>query len=341
MFFFLILLLLCCKSVPDSKPIENPEDYALIKKWIVTPDSGLNLRESPSRKAKSIRLLPRGTMVSHKQLPENEKPDTIEDQKGKWLKVEIGNESGWVFDVYLSEPVFSPSGDKFYFVTEKHPRKGKITKDSVCSLWYIGIEYPCITEVRDIGNAKAIQIFLGKDILGWYDNNTIVYRWGYNYHNGDDFRFYRIVNIFNLIEINLYSEYLNRNFTYDFFDTQIACIFSKCFVFTSNEFDYALKRNSFNNITGTVTIFSYQHPKLDKVKLLNTEKEIFPDDSIEKKIIRKIQIHKPNTFGIRALTNAEILKLKNPYTGNIEFSVDKRNYLLHVPTGKITEVKEK
>ena len=126
MFLYLILLLLSCKTVQDSKPIENPEDYALIKKWIVTPDSGLNLRESPSRKAKSIRLLPRGTMVSHKQLPENEKPDTIEDQKGKWLKVEIGNESGWVFDVYLSEPVFSPNGDKFYFVTVKDLTQEKI-----------------------------------------------------------------------------------------------------------------------------------------------------------------------------------------------------------------------
>jgi hypothetical protein len=82
-FLFLILLLLSCKSVPDSKPIENQEDKALIKKWIVTPDSGLNLRDAPSRKAKSIRLLLRGTMVSHKQLSENEKLDTIEDQNGK------------------------------------------------------------------------------------------------------------------------------------------------------------------------------------------------------------------------------------------------------------------
>ncbi len=66
-FLFLILLSLSCKSVEDSKPIENLEDKALIKKWIVTPESGLNLRDTPSRKGKSIRLLPRRTMVIHKQ----------------------------------------------------------------------------------------------------------------------------------------------------------------------------------------------------------------------------------------------------------------------------------
>ncbi|MBK8396803.1 MAG: SH3 domain-containing protein [Leptospiraceae bacterium] len=125
-FLLLIIFLLSCKSVPDSKPSENPEDKTLSKKWIVVPESGLNLRDAPSRKAKSVWLLPRGTRVTHKQLPENEKIDTIEDQKGKWLKVEVGNESGWVFDVYLSEPVFSPNGDKFYFVTVKDLTQEKI-----------------------------------------------------------------------------------------------------------------------------------------------------------------------------------------------------------------------
>jgi hypothetical protein len=32
--------------------------------------------------------------------------------------------------------------------------------------------------VRDIGNAKAIQIFLGKDILGWYECQCGYSSWG-------------------------------------------------------------------------------------------------------------------------------------------------------------------
>ena len=177
-FLILILLLLNCKSVQDSKPIENPEDKALVKKWIVTPDSGLNLRDAPSRKAKSIRLLPRGTMVSHKQLPENEKPDTIEDQNGKWLKVEVGNESGWVFDVYLSEPVFSPSGDKFYFFTIKHPKSKKIAKNGYCrgaEYENLEIEYICEYEFRNLKNMKIIDTTTSyKGLYGWYDDENIL-----------------------------------------------------------------------------------------------------------------------------------------------------------------------
>lgn len=88
-FLLLIIFLLSCKSVPDSKPSENPEDKTLSKKWIVVPESGLNLRDAPSRKAKSVWLLPRGTRVTHKQLPENEKIDTIEDQKENGLKSKL------------------------------------------------------------------------------------------------------------------------------------------------------------------------------------------------------------------------------------------------------------
>lgn len=55
----------------------------------MVPESGLNLRDAPSRKAKSVWLLPRGTMVTHKQLPENEKIDTIEDQKENGLKSKL------------------------------------------------------------------------------------------------------------------------------------------------------------------------------------------------------------------------------------------------------------
>ena len=61
----------------------------------------------------------------------------------------------------------------------------------------------------------------------------------------------------------------------------------------------------------------------------------------EKTLIKEFKINIYQNFWIKTLINEQILKLKYPYTGSIEFSVDKRNYLLHVPTGKITEVKEK
>ncbi len=239
-FLFLILLLLSCKSVEDSKPIESPEDKALIKKWIVTPDSGLNLRDAPSRKAKSIRLLPRGTMVSHKQLPENEKPDTIEDQKGKWLKVEIGNEYGWVFDVYLSEPIFSPNGDKFYFTTYKHPQTGKILK-GFCGELYREIEYKCSTEIRNAKTSKIINTISDKEeISSWYDNETIITYWGYG-EVGYYFHYSRLINVKDLGEENLY-EILEG--TVDNYPTTMICILDKCFEFKILKNTIELLQNS-------------------------------------------------------------------------------------------------
>ncbi len=79
-----------------------------------------------------------------------------------------------------------------------------------------------------------------------------------------------------------------------------------------------------------MNIFSYPHKKSNN--LIN---------SLNEKPIRKISIREYDSLQIKYLSSEQILKLKHPYTGNIEFSVDKRNYLLHVPTGKITEVKEK
>lgn len=322
-FLFLILLLLCCKSIQDSKPIENSEDKALVKKWIVTPDSGLNLRDSPSRKAKSIRLLPRGTMVSHKQLPENEKPDTIEDQKGKWLKVEIGNESGWVFDVYLSEPVFSPSRDKFYFFTIKHPKTGNIvstTHQVDCNDLYAEIEYLCYMEIRNKKNFKLINRIEKKNITYWYDNDTLISYYTIGDGGGGLFS-YHTIDINTLEEKNLYQS-SDQVYVHPISDCnhciawEEVCIFDKCLKLQRGE--------------NKVNIFFYPYKLFDELK------------ANDMKLIKQIPLQIKQSFSIKEILDSEqILKLKHPYTGNIEFSVDKRNYLLHVPTGQITEVKEK
>jgi hypothetical protein len=322
-FLFLILLSLSCKSIQDSKPIENPEDKATVKKWIVTPDSGLNLRDSPSRKAKSIRLLPRGTMVIHKQLVENEKPDTIEDQKGKWLKVEVGNDSGWVFDVYLSEPVFSPSGDTFYFVTVKDQKTGNIVStmhQADCENLYAKIEYLCSMEIRYNKNFKIINKIEKRFIGNWYNNETLV---SYYVHGdgGYGLTSYHTININTLEEKNLYMhssqnfQRVSRERNQEYVGWVKTCIFDKCF---------ELSRG-----VNEVYILFY----LEKLNERIEDKE--------KTLINKFQISITQNFWIKDLSEDQFLKLKHPYTGNFEFSVDKRNYLLHVPTGKITEVKEK
>lgn len=301
--------------------MENREDKALIKKWIVTPESGLNLRDAPSRKAKSIRLLPRGTMVSHKQRPENEKPDTIEDQKGKWLKVEVGNELGWVFDVYLSEPVFSPSGDKFYFYTVKDPNTNKIISsrgDFYCRYEYDELEKRCKIEIRNKENTKTIKQIERENIIGWYDDNNLI-SFDSLHDGGQSHLVYHLIDINNLDEMLLYTFFKqvfpgDRNNYYT--DKNEICVFDKCLFLERKEL--------------ILNILIYDS------KIKNENYYTSP-----KEVVKKFSIRRNQNFNIKQLSREEILRLKHPYTGNIEFSVDKRNYLLHVATGKITEVKEK
>lgn len=318
---FLILVLLNCKSTQDYKPIENPEVKAFIKKWIVTPDSGLNLRDAPSRKAKSIRLLLRGTMVSHKQLPENEKPDTIEDQKGKWLKVEVGNEFGWVFDVYLSEPVFSPSGDKFYFYTIKDPITKKIISsrnDFYCRHEYADLEKLCKIEIRNKENTEILKEIKRENIISWYDDNSVI-SFSSLFDGGQSMFAYHIINI-DKLDMTLLYDFFKQVFPGDrnkyYTEKNEICIFDKCLFLERKEV--------------ILNIIIYDS------KIRNENYYTAP-----KEVVKKFSIRRNQDFTIKELTQEEILKLKQPYTGYIEFSVDKRNYLLHVPTGKITEVKEK
>ncbi len=154
LFSICLIVFFCTPSVPP-KTEESVQGKVREENWIVTPATGLFLRESPTQTAKSLLLLQRGTMMSHKSIPENEKDGSIDEQKGKWLKVEVGNESGWVFDVYLSKPVFSPSGDKFYFYTIKDPKTGNVVKTEYKNCGFLNIfemQYDCSIEIRNMNN---------------------------------------------------------------------------------------------------------------------------------------------------------------------------------------------
>jgi hypothetical protein len=321
-FFIICLILLFCKPRVNPK-IEDPTaEKVKEEKWIVTPTSGLYLRESPSQTAKSIRLLPRATMLTHKVILENEKDGIIDEQKGKWLKVEVGNESGWVFDVYLSEAIFNSSGEKFYFYT--YTAKNRILRSKefslgACGSEYQGYEYSCEIDVMKYENQIPIKLtnFEKLLIVGWFDEKSLLSadRFG---DAGTSILSYESIDVISRNRKQIYYDIATEMFTVDGIPPKyINQRYQTCYFYICYEFEISKEEKVF---------------KIFKIKS--------KDDFLNKKFIQAFPFKNFTSIIVKYLEQEEVFKLKEG-VGTIYFSVELQNYALDVPTGKITEVKEK
>jgi len=66
----------------------------------VDTPKGINLREQPSQKSKTVDFLPFDTMGE--VLKWNEKEETIQNKKGFWIQINFNERNGWVFSGFLT-----------------------------------------------------------------------------------------------------------------------------------------------------------------------------------------------------------------------------------------------
>jgi|JI10StandDraft_1071094.scaffolds.fasta_scaffold14280_9 hypothetical protein len=66
----------------------------------VDTPKGINLREEPNQKSKTIDFLPFDTMGE--VLKWNEKEETIQNKKGFWIQINFNKRKGWVFSGFLT-----------------------------------------------------------------------------------------------------------------------------------------------------------------------------------------------------------------------------------------------
>lgn len=83
----------------NSTVIINSQENINEPRW-VTADVGLNMRDSPSLKAKKIGLIPHGEKVL--LIEETGNLITISGVTGKWSKIKWKGKMGWVFGAYLT-----------------------------------------------------------------------------------------------------------------------------------------------------------------------------------------------------------------------------------------------
>ncbi len=324
-FCFCLIYLFCIPSF--KKKEESLEEKIKLENWIVTPSSGLNLRESPSIKSKSIRLLPFGSMLIHKLIPENEKEGIIDEQKGKWLKVNYENETGWVFDVYLSKPIFSPNKDKFYFYIITDPETKNIIKSSILNCGsrgdgiYLPAKYDCKISIRTKDSLKSLRDIFNRQVIDWFDNESLIFY--SRFEDEGDLRIeYDTINLISNDYTNLYkysktdsNNYITGGIGEEYHLQTIICIKLNCYEFKINKILHSLNISSMNNSK-------------------NWNENLF----INVKLIQKISIRRFTSFQLRELKEEQIIQLKRTYIGTIYFSVEQKNYALDIPTGKITEL---
>ena len=326
-FFFYLSLILAFCSPSINKQEESTQEKVKTQNWIVTPASGLNLRESPSLKSKSIRLLPFGTLIHYKLIPENEKEAIIDEQKGKWLKVDFENDTGWVFDVYLSEPIFSPSKDKFYFYRFTENSKTIHTKNrqiSFCkSDYHVGSGFDWSCEVfMVLGKDQKPTKFknMNEMLQGWIDNEHVL-----ELNSGGEggaehaqFKSYN-VNRHNrkLLYYTMRENIIFMNQNQVIYNNYIQCYYSSCYRFQI-----------------------LKDEKIMKISKIKSREEYFsfPKDPQNEILLKSISFKNFVGINITDLKDEKVFQLKENM-GTIHFSVELKNYALDVPTGKIIEVK--
>jgi len=79
------------------------------EEFVVTANS-LNLRESPDTRSKKVASLPKGTLLQFIEAWNNgqyTQTDTTDENSpyGRWIKVRSKNQTGWVFDAFVSSTI--------------------------------------------------------------------------------------------------------------------------------------------------------------------------------------------------------------------------------------------
>ena len=135
------------------------------EKYFVKASGGLNLRESPSVKAKNIALIPDNSQIDI--LLKQDKLETISGKLAPWLKIRYKSHTGWVFAgfVYkINREIKSPGGT--YILREW-------AREENCDYNY---HQPadCVNEIYNAKNGKLVQKETLTGITEWYDDRRLL-----------------------------------------------------------------------------------------------------------------------------------------------------------------------
>jgi hypothetical protein len=167
----LITLLLLFGQPTLAEPIEDRETLFAESTFFVSAPAGLFLRRGPVQSAPQIRLLKFAVSVSLLE----EKPNAIQigTVAGKWTRVSVGNDQGWVFGGYLSKEVPPSPGlrhwnrgrNQYFTLASDHPEVGCYTVSGPTQ---------CSLKVFD-RNHKQIAEYQGStSTQGWRNSDLIL-----------------------------------------------------------------------------------------------------------------------------------------------------------------------
>lgn len=98
------LVLITCISITFSTCKKNNQAGPLPEVLFVKTKAGLKLRELPNQDSKVIKLIPFNKDVCVIEKSSDEV--TIDNKKGKWVKLIYNSEEGWAFDAFLGEGAY-------------------------------------------------------------------------------------------------------------------------------------------------------------------------------------------------------------------------------------------
>lgn len=99
--FVLLLLGSACGKDPKTPAPQNEEKFSTERLYVL--GANLSLRESPSLKAKRINLIKYGAWVYPALKQSYSENFTVAGITGRWLKVRLNKQTGYLFSGYLSK----------------------------------------------------------------------------------------------------------------------------------------------------------------------------------------------------------------------------------------------
>ena len=96
------IFLAACEKENEVETIQFPSTSVLSigSSWGVVTSNYLRMRLTPSKSAKVLDGLTKGTVI--KILTSTEREETIENETSHWYKVDLDGFRGWVFGAYLA-----------------------------------------------------------------------------------------------------------------------------------------------------------------------------------------------------------------------------------------------
>ncbi len=146
-FFILILV---CNLVLSAVNCAPEKEKSMM---MVTAESGLILRESPSTDGKPMVTIPHGTAVTVSATTGNE--ITIAGRTGKWSQITWNHQTGWVFGGFL-KPIANPtssgeSPDQSNAWSAYQGVSNFVTAESKCAT--AGMRLPSPDEIQSAANS--------------------------------------------------------------------------------------------------------------------------------------------------------------------------------------------